>query len=255
MNKIDPSKYSDRLATEKDLKEILNWLANDPLELFKGCEKMIETGQQENRLLVLIEKRSCRPVAFCLGGLTDGGGIFIVQSGTRATMDENTLKISGGKGVGTRLFECCLERAKSEGKVGLFIQCRPENSVEFWEKCGFQILDDESSHVIKAVYPIPRQFKLPKKRKTVPVTFQLKHECDEEWKACFNLRAEMLEDGMYQLQSRFVKYVPNNDFLIRILIDGMEINNNKIKGSTDCGVEYHDPFVVVDKIIESQSEQ
>tara|TARA_R110002111_G_scaffold248775_3_gene312597 strand:+ start:4761 stop:5561 length:801 start_codon:yes stop_codon:yes gene_type:complete len=257
MNKIDPSQYEDRLATEENVKEIILWLKDDYDKFFEEKDSL-EKGQQEKRLLVLIEKRSDRVVAFCLSGLTKAGGVFVVHPEMRAkptaNMDRKTVEMTGGRGIGTRLFECCLERAKRDGKAGLSIQCSSEGVAEFWSKCGFQITEQDSNGTIRAVYPIPRQFELPENLKSVKVTFELNHEWDEKWQAPmpFTTDAAMIKEGTYQLQNRFVEYIPYSDIPIRIQIDGQEINNKKVKYSTEFGVRYnlqkHGPFVVVDQI-------
>jgi len=237
------SDYVVRKATRKDLQSILAWLRyeyeeiNDCMSGFWCNRNLIEDGFKTGDLVVLVEPASGESRAFCLGGLMSGGGITAVHPNWR------------GRGLGTILFRHCLERAKQADAAGLYIQCSPEDSIPFWKKCGFQILESRSGSPTYAVLPIEREIELPKDHATRAFRIELFQPDDEEEVAeDVTITAAEVTDGKWLLARRFVAYVPTSDVYVRVSTDDRCISHEKIKRSGDVGVEYCRPFVKIDRV-------
>jgi hypothetical protein len=147
------------------------------------------------------------------------------------------------------LFRHCLEHVSQAGAAGLYIQCAPEDSVPFWKKCGFRILESQSGSPIYAVLPIQREVALPKDQVTKLFRIELFQPDDEEVVAeeAMIAAAEVAE-GDWLLARRFVAYVPTSDVYVRVSSDNCCLSHEKIKRSGGFGVEYRRPFVKIDRI-------
>ncbi len=229
--------YSIRKATPSDVSEILAWLKQEFDEEGKGfwCHRdsIASSGAD---ICALIENKTDKPVAFCQGGLVGGGGFFEVRPNMRR------------KGLGTLLFDHCLEQAKKEERLGLWIRCTSD-SVRFWEKCGFENFE-ELGNEFNAVLPISYCVTMPEHSEIAAVQIDLYDERNPtQVVSSHQCEAAVCRSGDYLLATPFIVYTPSQDIFIRILINGQEQSNDKIKYSLPIGVRYDCPFVALERIV------
>ena len=130
-----PAKDEIRTSTDRDFKAIADWLRDEDrqgvADSFYCNLDAIESSHQKGRLLVYLDGSTGLPVAFQLGGLIHPG-ILEVRHDMR------------GRGIGRKLVEHCVERARASNECILKIQCKPETSIPFWKKMGFKLLDPKA---------------------------------------------------------------------------------------------------------------
>lgn len=124
-----------RTSTDADFKAIADWLRDEDRQGIPGsfyCNlEIIESSHRDGKLLVYVDVTTGLPVAFQLGGLIYPG-ILEVKHDMR------------GRGIGTKLVEYCIERARARNECILKIECTPSTSIPFWNKMGFKLLDPKS---------------------------------------------------------------------------------------------------------------
>ena len=85
-------------------------------------------------MIVYVDGKTGSPVAFQMGCLLHPG-ILEVKHDMR------------GRGIGRKLVEYCIERARERNECILKIQCKPPTSIPFWKKMGFRLLDPKADGV------------------------------------------------------------------------------------------------------------
>lgn len=119
-----------RLSTDEDLAAVHAWLIEeDSRGVYDNflCNWTVVVDAHERRmLLVCIDEMSGLPVAFQLGGLVRPG-ILQVREEFR------------GRGIGKNMVEHCMVLATKDCEPLLEIECKPETSIPFWMRMGFQL--------------------------------------------------------------------------------------------------------------------
>src|SRR5206468_3045122 len=90
---------------------------------FHSNVAMIEEGQEQGSLRALIDPAPDAPVGYCLRGDS-----YVAIFETRKSLR--------GKGLGRTLAGYVVAEAESEDLPGLWGECRPRDSLGFWEKVG-----------------------------------------------------------------------------------------------------------------------
>jgi GNAT superfamily N-acetyltransferase len=124
-----------RLSTDNDLAAVHAWLREeDSRGVYDNflCNWTVVVDAHERRmLLVSIDEISGLPVAFQLGGLVRPG-ILQVREELRGT------------GIGKNMVEHCMLLAAKDCEPLLEIECKPETSIPFWIRMGFQLTKREN---------------------------------------------------------------------------------------------------------------
>lgn len=234
------SSLSFRLATDHDVETIHSWLLEHDRREVHGsflCNwNSTQRVHDEHQLFVAAFEDE--PVAYIWGDF----GILEVREDFRK------------KGVGKRLVEYAMQRAISSGRIAVSIECKPESSIPFWEKMGFEFHNEnEASFVFEKLLNIPSDgtpvnvdiMFYPEQAKWTPETLPIKS---------YSPTAVLDNHGTVHLQNRVAAYVGsenyNGDAIIKICVDGEPIYFDKAKYSEAraIGVTYNSGAFYIDKV-------
>jgi GNAT superfamily N-acetyltransferase len=225
-------------ATHEDLVTILAWLKHEYDEDSRSgfwCNRpCISRALGERRSLWVI-RRNGKAVAFQVGEYS--AKILSVRKDYRRC------------GMATSLVEASIERAKKDDVNALSVQCKPERSIEFWKKMGFEEYSDPrhpDDLMVRRV--LPRTYVLASNSSPVKVVIGFYPEA-----ALYN-RAEHIPpiaehrakgvhlDGSIILEGRVIGLCddvsPGQDLAIKIEVNGVEHCFCKAKYAKDVGVQY-----------------
>lgn len=116
-----------RKATDADLGEAGRWLKAEYEDAGEGfwCNwNIIEKGQNEGDLYVLVDESTDLPIALLLNG-SIGPDILSVRADCR------------GRGAGRGLAEFAIELFREQDACVIEIECAPRTSIPFWRRMGF----------------------------------------------------------------------------------------------------------------------
>jgi GNAT superfamily N-acetyltransferase len=230
---------SVRPSTDADVRFIHAWLEQQEISGVHGtflCNwRLTEKAHKEGRLQVYVDPASQAPVAYQWGGLIYPG-ILEVRNDMR------------GRGIGRVLVEHCLALAADAGEDMLQIQCKPSNSIPFWEAMGFALIVDKPPHERgDYAYRIMRREWGPWEGGDRParVTVEWYPEA-RKWDDTVPPSATQNVDGAWyddelELNERaqFFEGPFGNNTVVHIVVDGREWYCNKARYSEACdlGVE------------------
>jgi GNAT superfamily N-acetyltransferase len=219
-----------RAAVERDLGQIETWLRRELRagEGFYNNIGMIRAGVQMGTLLVAA---GATGVAGFTLGLID---ILEVRPGLRR------------RGVGRRLVEHCLNRARACGMFGLRIQCMPHSSVPFWKHMGFVVLPEEGA-MIHAVRSLAGRQELPPSAMRVKVDIDLLDtRTGEPLVPHFASEAAVDTDVGLVLRDEYVQFY-GRDYgaLLNVMIDGRTVWNERVDESSKIGADREAGFVAI----------
>lgn len=234
------SSLSFRLATDHDVERIYSWLLEHDHSEVHGsflCNwNLTQRVHDQHQLFVATIEDE--PVAYIWGDF----GILEVREEFRK------------KGVGKQLVEYAMQRAISSGRIAVFIECKPESSIPFWEKMGFEFHNEnEASFVFEKSLDIPADGSpvnveimfYPEQAKWAPKISPIKSFCPT---------AVLDNQGTIHLQNRVAAYVGgenyNGDAMIKISVDGKPVYFDKAKYSEAraIGVTYNSGAFYIDKV-------
>lgn len=119
-----------RTATNSDLEQIKTWLKEE-LNQDNGFYynfNIIEKHFNDNLLFVYSKNNST--IGFITGRLESPDII-------------NIKKEFIGNGIGTQLYKYLEKKSKDKGICIIKVFCKPEKSISFWKKMGFEIIDNQ----------------------------------------------------------------------------------------------------------------
>jgi len=231
---------SFRLATDHDVETIYSWLLEHDRRDVHGsflCNwNLTQRVHDEHQLFVATLEDE--PVAY----IWEDFGILEVREGFRKM------------GVGKQLVEYAMQRAISSGRVAVSIECKPESSIPFWEKVGFEFHNEkEASFVFGKSLDIPADGTpvnveirfYPEQVKWAPETAPIKS---------YFPTAVLDNRGIIHLRNRVAAYVEsenyNGDAMIKICVDGEPVYFDKAKYSEAraIGVTYDSGAFYIDKV-------
>jgi GNAT superfamily N-acetyltransferase len=217
-----------RQSTDDDFKAIADWLRDEDKQGAPGsfyCNlEIIEASHREGKLLVYVDGTTGLPVAFQLGGLI-GPGILEVRHDMR------------GRGIGRKLVEHCIEKARARNECILKIECTPPTSIPFWNKMGFKLFDPKAQRRL-AYRIVEKRHQLPAGGVPADVVirfFQLGQRHQKGARPCKLSRPAAVRtgDGLVHLdhQVQFcTELYPNIvDAVVRIDVDGETLCFEKAK--------------------------
>jgi len=217
-----------RTSTDADFKAIADWLREERSQGIHGnfyCNlNSVENSHARGDLLVYVDGPTGSPVAFQLGGLIYPG-ILEVRHDMR------------GHGIGRKLVEHCVERARARNECILKIECTPPTSIPFWKKMGFKLLDPKSDRNL-AYRIVEKRHELPTGGIPANVVirfFQLAQLNQKGARPCKLSRPAAIRtpDGMVHLdhQVQFCTELHPNivDAVVRIDVDGQTLCFEKAK--------------------------
>jgi len=236
---IAPSPAEVVPATRDDLSCILAWLKREHAEDGEGFWKnrnLISKGL--NRLGELwVIRRNGEAVAFQLG--KHEADILSVRKDHRRA------------GVGKALVQASIERAKRDGVNALSVQCRPQESLGFWERMGFsQYGSTESYDDVHARIFLTRTLDVPMTGATVDVVIGFYPESASygggeivEPFAQRRVTGTCVDDDSIMLPERVVgpsRDVQGCDTVVRIEVGGvaLHLGKGKYDEARTVGVEY-----------------
>jgi len=217
-----------RRSRPRDLQCIHEWLDHEERRGVHGnflCNwSIIKSAHRNGELLVYVDGRTQRPVAFQLGGLLQPG-ILQVHSNFRGT------------GIGQKLVERCVSDAIKRDECLLFIECKPSSSIPFWQRMGFTLLGgtDGKNYAYRV---LPKYFDLPGDGTPTEVIVRFYSE-ERKWEEAV---APLLEarppasrslDGTVRFAERvsFHKALcpKSNDPVVELSVDGRTLYLDKAK--------------------------
>ncbi len=217
-----------RSSTNHDLEVIAAWLREEKLRGVHGnfyCNfNSLENSHARGELLVYVDGATDSPVAFQLGGLIHPG-ILAVKHDMR------------GRGIGRRLVEHCVERARAMNECILNIECTPPTSIPFWKRMGFKMLDPKAEHRLAYRF-VEKRHELPTGGIPANVVirfFQLEQMNKKGARPCKLSRptATRTPDGIVHLDHQVLFYpglYPNIiDAVVKIEVDGKLLCFEKAK--------------------------
>lgn len=234
------SSLSFRLATDHDIETIYSWLLEHNHSEVHGsflCNWDL-TQDVHDKHQLFVATIEDEPVAY----IWEDFGILEVREEFRK------------KGVGMQLVEYAMQRAINSGRIAVSIECKPESSIPFWEKMGFEFHNEnEASFVFEKSLDIPADGSpvnveimfYPEQAKWAPETSPIKSFCPT---------AVLDNQGTIHLQNRVAAYVGsenyNGDAMIKISVDGKPVYFDKAKYSEAraIGVTYNSGAFYVDKV-------
>lgn len=234
------SSLSFRLATDHDVETIYSWLLEHDRREVHGsflCNWNLTKRVHDHRQLLLAAFED-EPVAYIWGDF----GILEVREDFRK------------KGVGKQLVEYAMQRAISSGRIAVSIECKPESSIPFWEKMGFEFHNEnEASFVFEKSLDIPADGSpvnveilfYPEQAKWTPETSSIKS---------YSPIAVLDNQGTIHFRNRVAAYVGsdsyNGDAMIEISVDGEPVYFDKAKYSEAraIGVTYNSGAFYIDKV-------
>lgn len=223
-----PTKDDIRTSRDADFKAIADWLREERNQGVHGnfyCNlNSVENSHARGDLLVYVDGATGCPVAFQLGGLIRPG-ILEVKHDMR------------GRGIGTKMVEYCIERARARNECILMIECTPPTSIPFWKKMGFKLLDPKSDRNL-AYRIVEKRHELPTGGVPANVVirfFQLEQLNKKGARPCKLSRpaAVRTDDGIVHLDHQ-VQFCPELypnivDAVVRIDVDGQTLCFEKAK--------------------------
>lgn len=234
------SSLSFRFSTDHDVETIYSWLLeNDHREVHGSflCNwKLTQQAHDDHQLFVATLDDEA--IAYIWGDF----GILEVREDFRK------------KGVGKKLVEYAMQRAISSGRIAVSIKCKPESSIPFWEKMGFEFHNEnEASFVFDKSLDIPADGSpinveimfYPEQAKWTPETPPIKS---------YSPIAVLDNQGTIHLRHRVAAYVGsenyNGDAMIKICVDGESVYFDKAKypGAKAIGVTYNSGAFYLDKV-------
>jgi GNAT superfamily N-acetyltransferase len=238
--KMNELNLSFRLANNLDVKRIYSWLIEHERREVHGsflCNwNLTQKIHDDNKLFVATLENE--PIAY----IWEDFGILEVREDSRK------------KGVGKQLVEYAMKRAISSGRYAISIECKPESSIPFWRKMGFDFHNEnEASFVFEKFFDFPADSSsinveimfYPEQAKWTPQTDPIKS---------FSPPAMLDTEGTIHLQYRVAAYVRNEqyngDAMIKIRIDGEEVYFDKAKYSkaSAIGVAYNSGAFYMEKL-------
>lgn len=234
------SSLSFRLATDHDVEKIYSWLLEHHRREVHGsflCNwNLTQRVHDDHQLFVATLEDE--PVAYIWGDF----GILEVREDFRK------------KGFGKQLVEYAMQRAISSGRIAVSIECKPESSIPFWEKMGFEFHNEnEASFVFEKSLDIPADGSpvnvkimfFPEQAKWTPEASPIKS---------YSQTAVLDNQGTIHLQKRVAAYVVNENYngdaMIKICVDGEPVYFDKAKYSEAkaIGVTYNSGAFYIDKV-------
>ncbi|WP_447927784.1 GNAT family N-acetyltransferase [Vreelandella sp. EE27] len=229
-------RLSFRLATDFDVQRIYSWLLEHGRREVHGsflCNWILtQRVHKDNQLFVAT--LADEPIAY----IWEDFGIVEVREEFR------------NKGVGKRLVEYAMECAISSGRCAVSIECKPESSIPFWKKMGFEFHNEnKASCVFEKSFDMPVDglpinvdiMFYPEQAKWIPETLPIKS---------FSPPAMLDNQGIIHLQHRVGANVGNDDAMIRICVDGENIYFDKARypDAETVGVNYSSGAFYIDKV-------
>ncbi|WP_353980477.1 GNAT family N-acetyltransferase [Salinicola endophyticus] len=234
------SNLSFGLATDHDVATIYSWLLeHDRREVYGSflCNwNLTQRVHDEHQLFVATLEDE--PVAYIWGDF----GILEVREDLRK------------KGVGKQLVEYAMQRAISSGRIAVSIECKPESSIPFWKKMGFEFHNNnEASFVFEKYLDVPTDGSpvnvkimfYPEQAKWISETVPIKS---------FSPTAVLDNQGVIHFQNRVAAYVRSENYkgdaMIKICVDGESVYFDKAKYSeaSAIGVAYNSGAFYIDKV-------
>lgn len=230
-------RISFSLATDFDIQRIYSWLLEHDRREVHGsflCNWNLTQLVHEDKKL-FVATLDDEPIAY----IWEDFGILEVREEFRK------------KGVGKQLVEYAMERAISNGRCAVSIECKPESSIPFWKKMGFEFYNEnKASFVFKKSFDMPVDGLLinvdimfyPEQAKWAPQTPPIKF---------FSPPAMLDNQGIIHLQYRVGTNIgKGGDTMIRICIDGEDIYFDKAKypEARAIGVTYNSGAFYIDKL-------
>jgi len=124
-----------RRSSRDDVQAVHAWLVDEEERGVHGnflCNwQVVESAHRDDKLLVYVDGVSSLPVGFQLGGLIQPG-ILQVRNEYRR------------RGIGRKLVERCITLAYKRDHCLLYIECKPSSSIPFWERMGFNLLENNA---------------------------------------------------------------------------------------------------------------
>ncbi len=229
-------RLSFRLATDLDIQRIYSWLIEQDFRKVNGsflCNwDLTQLAHENNQLFVAAFVDE--PVAY----IWEDFGILEVREEFRR------------KGVGKQLVEYAMEYAISSGRYAVSIECKPESSIPFWEKMGFEFHNEnKASFVFEKSYDIPVDG-LPTNVDIMFYQEQVKWEPQTPPIKSFSPHAMLDNQGIIHLQYRVSANTDNEDAVIRICVDGEVIYFDKAKYSeaSAIGVTYNSGTFYIERL-------
>ena len=245
-----------RTSTDADFKAIADWLREERNQGIHGnfyCNlNSVENSHVRGDLLVYVDGATGSPVAFQLGGLIRPG-ILEVKHDMR------------GRGIGRKLVEHCVERARSRNECILKIECTPDTSIPFWKKMGFKLLDPKAERRL-AYRIVEKRHELPTGGVPADVVirfFQLEQLNKKGARPCKLSRPAAVgtRDGLVHLdhQVQFCTELYSNivDAVVRIDVDGETLcfENAKYPLARRLGVQRCENGFFLDRIDASATKE
>jgi hypothetical protein len=143
-------KYLIALSTNKALSAIKSWLIQENAEGIDGnfwCNKDVIFNAHKRRRLLVICDLSLNPLGFLAH--TNWANIDILEI-------KNEYR---KRGIGTSLVKYFFLSSKRRRQWIINIECKPQSSVPFWEKQGFQVSDCGGQFKGKILLTSNRQIK------------------------------------------------------------------------------------------------
>ena len=227
--------FTIRAASQDDLARIQEWLTEEHEEndgeSFLCNFTLMETGQTNGSLFVLIRDSDSLPVAFSLGdGKVD---IFTVHHRMRR------------QGFGRCLAQHAIDHALSRDLIGLNVECAPATSKPFWLSLGFTPVQSPygGDNPNWVALPLPHENNLPNVPKRDVLISCSSNSTD--WSNPFRTQG-VIEDGLIQLARDFSYYNAHSyDAVLKIALDGTELYCDKAKYLRDDGLEFDSPWIRV----------
>lgn len=227
-----------RRSSDADLAAILAWLERQDREGVLGsfwCNRRLTvSAHEEERMLVYIDPHTQQPVAYQWGGLIRPG-ILEVRSDMR------------GHGIGKALVEHSLALATQAGHDLLWIKCKPNSSIAFWQRMGFTLLVDESTYEQENyAYRVMLRVRGPwEGSATAQVVIEWFPECRKWDKTIAPVVTQVIEGAWFgdQLElterASFFCLLVERDVIVRFVVDGHELYCDKAKyeRASELGVE------------------
>ncbi len=243
-----------RRSTDADMKEIEAWLLDQKARMVDGtfhCNWSLTIGAHDRGdLIVFVDYKSNEVVAYLWGGIT---GIDIVE----------VREDKRGQGIGKKLVNQRISFARKKNQNILLIECKPWESISFWEKMGFTMVESSSSNKKYAYFIIKRKHKLPLNGKLINLEISIYPE-EKMWNSsAHSLRTEkpqsvITDDGKIHLEERIS--VPgrslcnNKDLVVEIKIESDTLycgkaNNPKADslGIKCCTNGYYMDYIITKK--------
>lgn len=234
------SSLSLRLATDHDVERIYSWLLEHDHREVHGsflCNwNLTRQVHEEQQLLVAILQGE--PIAYIWGDF----GILEVCEEFRKN------------GVGKQLVEYAMKRAISNGRVAVSIECKPESSIPFWKKMGFEFHNEnQASYVFEKSLDMP----VDSSPINVEIMFYPEHA---KWTPqappikSYSPPAVLDNQGVIHLRHRVAAYVGSahyhGDAIIKICVDGEAVYFDKAKyaKARAIGVAYDSGAFYIDKM-------